>query len=224
MPMISPSECETDILVSVLTDWAWGFLLSQRAHWGCFCSGGCEHLKKKRRGKLQTRCTAGLAIRLEMLTSRAASRQRKPRKPPGTTPGGMGGAWNALRGVKHLFYWLNSVNPAWLNLGHRSHSLSPPAFCRYCPLTYCFPLLFLLMYLSSRFLTGWLELSVPPETCCSPFCHHDRLLNAHLSVRAGFPLYLTLRLYKASLSHHPARKCFFCLSTFWCNCLHPCGK
>lgn len=68
-----------------------------------------------------------LAMRLEILTYGAARRRRKSRSPPGTPPGGRG-PWNALRRVRHLFYWLNSVNPAWLNFSQPSHSLSPLPF------------------------------------------------------------------------------------------------
>lgn len=78
-------------------------------------------------GGARCRPTALLAVRLELLTYRAASRRRKPRNPPGTTLGGRG-PWNVLRRVRHLFYWLNSVNPAWLNFSHHSHSISPPTF------------------------------------------------------------------------------------------------
>lgn len=59
-------------------------------------------------GGAHCRLTEMLASRLETFTYGAESRRRDPSSPPEQVVGGRE-PWNALR---HVFYWLNSVNPA----------------------------------------------------------------------------------------------------------------
>lgn len=115
--------------------------------------------------------------------------------------------WNALR---RLFYWLNSVNPSWLNLSHHRLSLSPPTFPWYCSVRYSnashlptAPLVDILIFLPSH----WLMASL-----MSGAFHPPRLMLLIL-----LPLLQTLYLEQVSLilisaeSHCPNRspsKCF----------------
>lgn len=59
-------------------------------------------------GVAHCRLTEPPASRLEIFTYGAESRRRDPSSPPEQAVGGRE-PWNALR---HVFYWLNSVNPA----------------------------------------------------------------------------------------------------------------
>lgn len=137
------------------------------------CSGLTEDVLFGGLRAFKKRPDALLATRLEILTYRAASRRRKPRNPPGITLGGRG-PWNVLRRVRHLFYWLNSANLAWLNLSHHSHSLSPPTFPPVlfinsfaCRSSSCWYIYLLAFSLADGIACVWSFLTppVPPKSC-----------------------------------------------------------
>lgn len=156
------------------------------------CSGLTEDVLVRVVASISKRPAALLASRLGIWTYRAVRKRRKPRNPPGTTPGGRG-PWNVLRRVRRFFYWLNSVNPARVNLSHHSHSLSPPTFPPVlffnsfaCRCSSCWYIDFLAFSLTPL-LVSQAFCPPHPESCCSPFCPHYKPFNAHLSVRASQP-------------------------------------
>lgn len=143
-----------------------------------FSFGGLWAFQKEKGARCSS--AALLAMRLEILTYRAASRRRKLRNPPGTMLGGRG-ALECTQKSQTLILLAELSEPC---LTQPQPPQPFPFTSRFPPgivlELICLPLLFLLTYLSSCFLIGWLEFSIPPQSCCTPFCYHYKLFNAHL--------------------------------------------
>lgn len=94
------SDWDTDVLVWWVSGWVGRAPICCRGSLRMFWLGGA--------GVAHCRLTEPPASRLEIFTYRAESRRRDPSSPPVQAVGGRE-PWNALR---HVFYWLNLVNPA----------------------------------------------------------------------------------------------------------------